>query len=254
MFVKLQQDDDRRGENSPPPLRLVDAPPAIPAYLEKFYWWAYVRPWAVSFFERPWLVNLILWGQYRALRDQTLDLLSGPGATGRTLQLACVYGDLTPRLWDRLAAAGGSLDVVDVLPLQLENTCRKFPVPCPVGLLHMDTSALSLPDASYDQALLFFLLHEQPQEVRDRTLAEAWRVLKSGGTLIIVDFSKPKVWNPLRYLWLPLLGKLEPFAVDLWTDDSVAAWLPADMAKAVTKCKTRGGGLYRIISLSKKAA
>jgi len=35
-------------------------PPAIPDYLEKVYWWAYLRPGAVRFFERQWLVNLIL--------------------------------------------------------------------------------------------------------------------------------------------------------------------------------------------------
>jgi len=31
----------------------------IPAYLQETYWWAYVHPKAVRFFERQWLVNLI---------------------------------------------------------------------------------------------------------------------------------------------------------------------------------------------------
>ena len=42
---------------------------AIPAYLEQTYWWAYVHPWAVRVFEREWLVNMILWGNYARLRD-----------------------------------------------------------------------------------------------------------------------------------------------------------------------------------------
>ena len=49
--------------------------PIIPAYLEKTYWWAYVHPRAVAFFERQWLVNLILWGNFARLRDSALDSL-----------------------------------------------------------------------------------------------------------------------------------------------------------------------------------
>ena len=33
-----------------------------PDYLTAYYWWAYVHPLAVRFFERQWLVNLILGG------------------------------------------------------------------------------------------------------------------------------------------------------------------------------------------------
>lgn len=35
-------------------------PPGVPDYLVQTYWWAYVSPKAIRFFERPWLVNLIL--------------------------------------------------------------------------------------------------------------------------------------------------------------------------------------------------
>ena len=39
----------------------------------------------------------------------------------------------------------------------------------------------------YDRALVFFLLHEQPREWRERTLSEVLRVVKPGGKVIIVD-------------------------------------------------------------------
>ncbi len=68
---------------------------AIPQYLNDTYWWAYVHPKAVKFFERQWLVNLILWGNFAKLRDAALDEL-GAELPGRTLQVACVYGDFTP--------------------------------------------------------------------------------------------------------------------------------------------------------------
>ena len=98
--------------------------PQIPAYLEKTYWWAYVHPRAVALFERQWLVNLILWGNFERLRDEALDAL-GQTLHGRTLQIACVYGDFTTRLARRIASAG-SLDVVDVLLIQLHNLRGKL--------------------------------------------------------------------------------------------------------------------------------
>ena len=72
------------------------APLPIPRYLEQVYWWAYVHPNAVQLFEREWLVNLILFGNYGRLRDAALAEL-GEQVTGHTLQVACVYGDFTPR-------------------------------------------------------------------------------------------------------------------------------------------------------------
>src|SRR5690349_7161986 len=139
----------------------------VPRYLAQTYWWAYVRPGAVRLFERQWLVNLILWGNFGRLRDAALDAL-GARLGGRTLQIACVYGDLTDRLRRRLTT-GGSLDVVDVLRVQLDNLGRKLPGDPRVALLQGDSSALDIASGSYDRALLFFLLHEQPGEVRRRT-------------------------------------------------------------------------------------
>ena len=85
------------------PLGAIDH--CVPLYLAVHYWWAYVHPNAVKLFERQWLVNLILWGNYARLRDAALTEL-GDRLSGRTLQVACVYGDLTSRL-GRQAASGG---------------------------------------------------------------------------------------------------------------------------------------------------
>ena len=71
----------------------------IPEYLLRNYWWAYVNPGAVRLFERQWLVNVILCGNFALLRDAVLDEL-GVAICGRTLQVACVYGDFSVRLAD----------------------------------------------------------------------------------------------------------------------------------------------------------
>src|SRR5687767_1844721 len=127
--------------------RMVRMTP-VPSYLAQTYWWAYVHPNAVELFERQWLVNLILWGNFARLRDAALDAL-GERLDGRTLQIACVYGHLTDRLRRRLVT-GGSLDIVDILRVQLENLARKLPGDPRVGMIQGDSAALDLPSASYD--------------------------------------------------------------------------------------------------------
>lgn len=220
----------------------------VPAYLKKTYWWAYVHPNAVRVFERDWLVNLILFGNYSTLRDAALAEL-GPQIAGRTLQVACAYGDLTPRLCERIAD-DGQLHVIDVLPIQLDNLKRKLPVDTRVSLYQRDSAALGFEDASCDNVLLFFLLHEQPENVRRRTLAEACRVVKPGGKVVIVDYHGPQNWNPVRHPLRALLRRLEPYADDLWRNE-ITTFLPQDANFSGISKETYFGGLYQKVVLTR---
>jgi ubiquinone/menaquinone biosynthesis C-methylase UbiE len=136
------------------------------------------------------------------------------------------------------------LDVVDVLPIQLQNLRYKLAASAPVTLYQRDSTRLGFGDALYDQAVIFFLLHEQPELVRRQTLAEALRVIRSGGKLVIVDYHMPGKLHPLRYLFRPVLGALEPFALDLWHRD-VAEWLPKGVRLKHVCKQTFCGGLYQ---------
>jgi ubiquinone/menaquinone biosynthesis C-methylase UbiE len=214
----------------------------VPHYLSAHYWWAYIHPKAVHLFERQWLVNLILWGNYARLRDAALADMAD-SLTGCTLQVACVYGDLTARLSASIAPRGGQLDVIDVLPIQLQNLRAKLPMDTSARLFTMDSTDLQFADASYDQAIVFFLLHEQPNRYRERTLSELCRVVKPGGQIVVVDYALPHWWHPLRYLWRPLLARLEPFALDLWRQE-LARWLPQSNRGRLRKV-TFFGGLYQ---------
>lgn len=219
----------------------------VPPYLEKYYWWAYVRPNAVRFWERQWLINLVLLGNYKTLGAAALEEL-GDDLPGRTLQISCCYGNLTPKLAETVAKSGGSLDVIDVLPVQLQNLRRKLRPGAPVRTMEMDSTALEFADASYDRVVLFFLLHEMPKDVRERTVREAMRVLKPGGTILIVDYAQPSKWHPLRYLLLPFLAVLEPYAVDLWYKE-LNEVLPEEMAGRTWQKTSYFGGLYqRLVS------
>jgi hypothetical protein len=65
-------------------------------------------------------------------------------------------------------------------------------------LLTTDSTSLSLPSASYDQALVFFLLHERPALYRGQMLSELLSVV-----IIIGDYGLLRWWHPLPYIWRP---------------------------------------------------
>ena len=225
---------------------VVPGAPLIPSYLEQVYWWAYVHPNAVTVFEREWLVSAILFGHYGKLRDAALAELGGT-VQGSTLQVACAYGNLTPKLRERLAP-DARLDVVDILPIQLKNLGKKLPPDPRVELLHGDSSSLACPDASYDQVLLFFLLHEQPEAVRRGTLAEALRVVKPGGKIVIVDYHRPSRWHVMRPLMRLVFRKLEPYAMDLWNHE-IQDFIPQRLKPTSMVKQTYFGGLYQKLVL-----
>jgi ubiquinone/menaquinone biosynthesis C-methylase UbiE len=233
-----------------PPQQSAGDAGAIPAYLTKHYWWAYVHPKAVWFFERQWLIDAILWGNYHRLRDAALDAL-GATLPGRTLQVASAYGDFTPSLAERAAAGQGEVDVIDVLPIQLENLKSKLSPDAPVRMATMDSAALDFAEASFDRVVLFFLLHEMPEDWRRRTLAEALRVVRPGGRVVIVEYARPARWNPMRYLFAPVLAALEPFAMDLWRHD-IRSFLPNAPAVRGFDRRRFFGGLYQLVSFERQ--
>lgn len=220
------------------------AAPPIPDYLQRVYWWAYLHPRAVFLFEREWLVNLILWGNYQRLCDEALGELAGNEGQ-RLLQVACVYGDLTQRVAGQLGSRD-LLDIIDVAPIQLANLRKKL---LPDGRIHLhqeDSRSLSFEDGSFDRTLLFFLLHEQPEEVRRATLAEALRVTRPGGKVVIIDYHGPESGHPLRLVMKMILATLEPFALDLWKRE-IREMLPQDAAIATYEKVTSFRGLYQKI-------
>lgn len=216
--------------------------PEIPEYLQKTYWWAYLHPRSVRFFEHQWAVNLILWGNFARLRNAALDEM-GQTISGRTLQVACVYGDFTPKLAQRLASTA-RLDVIDVAPIQLDNLRRKINGNPKVSLAHQNASALDYDDRSFDQVVVFFLLHELPSDVRAKTMKEVLRVVKPRGKIVFVDYHRPVWMHPHRYLMRPVLRTLEPFAMDLW-EREITDWVPDGQRPAEVRKSTYFGGLYQ---------
>ncbi|HLF32360.1 MAG TPA: rhodoquinone biosynthesis methyltransferase RquA [Xanthomonadales bacterium] len=222
--------------------------PSIPAYLEDTYWWAYLHPRAIWLFERKWLVNLILWGNMRRLTQTVLDEIDC-AAGNSVLQVACVYGDFSNRLASHLQPSRSRLHIIDIAPIQLRNARKKLDPHETVSLHHQDSSRLQFGPGQFSHTVVYFLLHEQPEIVRRKTIAEAIRVTQPGGKVVFVDYHGPNRSNPLRYLMSHVLRWLEPFALDLWRNE-LPDYLPQDIKPEQVRSEFYCDGLYQKVVIA----
>jgi ubiquinone/menaquinone biosynthesis C-methylase UbiE len=228
-------------------LPVVEKAPEIPDYLQDTYWWAYLHPKSFYFFEREWVVNLILWGNMKKLTDSVLEEMTLE-PNSRVLQVACVYGDFSNKVARHLDKTQSRLDLLDVAQIQLSNASEKLGNEKNVSYHHQDSSCMSFPNETFDETVVFFLLHEQPEAVRRKTIKEAVRVTRPGGRIIFVDYHGPKRSNPMRFVMKPILTWLEPFAMDLWREE-LPAFMPDSIKPEQIKSDFYFGGLYQKIVL-----
>jgi len=239
-------DQAARGISTPEStLAAIKSAPEIPEYLQDTYWWAYLHPKSFYFFERKWVVNLILWGNMKRLTEMVLEELSVEPQS-KILQIACVYGEFSSKVADHLGKSGSRLEIVDVAPIQLENVEKKLSGKQNIGLHLLDSTSMTFPDASFDQTVVFFLLHEQPEYARRKTVKEAIRVTRPGGKVIFVDYHGPKRSNPMRYVMKPILSWLEPYAMDLWREE-LPAFFPESVKPEQIESEFYFGDLYQKI-------
>jgi ubiquinone/menaquinone biosynthesis C-methylase UbiE len=140
------------------------------------------------------LVGLMSLGQEQKVRQATLELVDIQPA-GRILEVGCGTGSLT------LAAktkAGPQSQVfgIDVAPDMIGKARQKaakagLDVQFQLGRIE----AIPYPDSQFDLVLSSLMLHHVP-DLKDKQqgIAEALRVLKPGGQLLIVDMEPPQ--NP----------------------------------------------------------
>jgi ubiquinone/menaquinone biosynthesis C-methylase UbiE len=224
------------------------APPSIPDYLQDTYWWAYLHPNSFWFFEREWVVNLILWGNMKKLTNAVLDEMDLQSGSN-VLQVACVYGDFSNRLASHLGKTQSRLSVVDVAPIQISNIKKKLQAHDNVSVHHQDSTCMSFQNDNFEETVVFFLLHEQPEHARRKTVAEAIRVTRPGGRVIFVDYHGPRRSNPMRYVMKPILAMLEPYAMDLWREE-LPEYMPEGITSEQVSSSFYFGGLYQKVVVS----
>jgi SAM-dependent methyltransferase len=182
---------------------------ALPDYLVRTYTWAYLSPTSIAFFDNPVVVDTILWGNFRRLVSEACAEFS---AGQRILQAASVYGSLSADLAETVGR-DGRLEVIDIAPVQVNN-CRRKLVDYPHAEVRV-ADAAAPGRSGYDGVCCFFLLHEIPDDYKRRVVNALLASVRPGGKVVFVDYHRPVLLHPARYVVACVFRWLEPFATSL---------------------------------------
>ena len=154
--------------------------------------------------------DLMSWGLHRLWKRFTVEA-SGARPGERVLDIAGGTGDLA-RLFKQRVGAGGEVVLTDINPAMLKlgrDRLLDGGVVAPVA--QCNAEALPFPPGRFDCVSVAFGLRNMTR--KDAALSEMRRVLKPGGRLLVLEFSR--VWGPLKPLYdaysfgvLPRLGQL----------------------------------------------
>jgi ubiquinone/menaquinone biosynthesis C-methylase UbiE len=137
-----------------------------------------------------WFLDTCLFrGQGRVLRRRTITL-AGLHPGDQVLDVGCGTGTLALEVAPRVGIAG-RVAGIDPSPEQIARARAKaarrhVPIQFQVGVIEQ----LAFPDQSFDVVLSTLMMHHLPASLKRQGLAEIARVLRPGGRLVIVDFTR----------------------------------------------------------------
>ncbi|OYY48963.1 MAG: bifunctional demethylmenaquinone methyltransferase/2-methoxy-6-polyprenyl-1,4-benzoquinol methylase [Methylophilaceae bacterium 17-44-8] len=148
-------------------------------------------------------------GMHRVWKQFALDT-SGVKAGDSVLDIAGGSGDLS-KLFAKKVGPTGEVVLTDINASMLSvGRDRMLDVGLNVPAMQCNAEQLPFADQSFDCVIVAFGLRNMTH--KDIALKEMQRVLKVGGRLLVLEFSK--VWQPLEKLYdiysfklLPLMGK-----------------------------------------------
>ena len=159
------------------------------------------------------MIDLMSFGIHRLWKRYTLEM-SGVRAGQSLLDIAGGTGDLALAFSRRLGRQGRVV-LADINSSMLAVGRDKLldrGVSSAIDFVQADAECLPFADASFDLVTIAFGLRNVTD--KDAALKSMWRVLKPGGRLLVLEFSKP-VSAPLSRLYdlysfniLPALGEL----------------------------------------------
>jgi demethylmenaquinone methyltransferase/2-methoxy-6-polyprenyl-1,4-benzoquinol methylase len=156
--------------------------------------------------------DLMSFGIHRLWKRFTIDL-AGVRPGEKVLDVAGGTGDLT-RQFARQVGPSGAVILSDINAAMLNEGRRRLADRGVVGLRAVQANAEKLPfaDGSFDCITIGFGLRNVTD--KDAALRSMYRVLKPGGRLLILEFSKPtipalgKVYDQYSFKLLPLMGRV----------------------------------------------
>lgn len=242
LFTDSARDKNEQSQDQKVTVK-IDTP--VPDYLQETYNWSYLNPRNVDWLDREAIVKSILWWQHNKLRSAAFAEIVPASSV---LQAAAVYG-LFSRELARHIGCKGRLKIIDVAPIQVENTKAKLAGFPQVEICCAD--AATMRDRTYDAVLCYFLLHEMPDYYKVKVLDNLLRHIKPEGKLIIVDYHKPHWAHPMKPITSLVFDNLEPFAKTLWRKPIHE--LTDDPERYDWQYKTYFGGLYQRVIVQHKA-
>ncbi len=149
-------------------------------------------------------------GMHRVWKRFAVDI-SGVKAGDKVLDIAGGSGDLS-KLFSKKVGATGSVILTDINASMLAvGRDRMIDAGLSVPAAQCNAERLPFADNSFDCVIVAFGLRNMTH--KDIALKEMQRVLKIGGRLLVLEFSK--VWQPLEKIYdaysfklLPFMGKL----------------------------------------------
>lgn len=131
-------------------------------------------------------VEILFSGTAGAMRRLILPVLNqNTMGTGRWLEIGCGAGSTTRSVLETFPKAHvTALDMSAEYLKVAQDPLRSY---TNVDFLQGDATDLPFKDETFEAVYSVFVLHEMPKSVREKTLREAFRVLKPGGVLILAD-------------------------------------------------------------------
>jgi len=157
--------------------------------------------------------DLMSAGIHRIWKRFTIEV-SGVRAGHRVLDIAGGTGDLAAR-FSRLVGERGRVVLADINAAMLSvgrDRLTDRGISGNIDYVQADAESLPFPDDSFDCITIAFGLRNVTR--KERALASMLRVLKPGGRLLVLEFSKPrnplleKLYDQYSFSVLPAMGKL----------------------------------------------
>ncbi|UYU31833.1 bifunctional demethylmenaquinone methyltransferase/2-methoxy-6-polyprenyl-1,4-benzoquinol methylase UbiE [Siccibacter colletis] len=157
--------------------------------------------------------DLMSFGIHRLWKRFTIDC-SGVRRGQKVLDLAGGTGDLTAK-FSRLVGESGKVVLADINDSMLKmgrEKLRNVGVVGNVEYVQANAEALPFPDNTFDCITISFGLRNVTD--KEKALRSMFRVLKPGGRLLVLEFSKPtieplsKAYDAYSFHVLPRVGEL----------------------------------------------